>query len=316
MQQDARASVPSTLRAKGRIRARFEHSEEAGTRAALLEEGGGYRLRLLGGRRAQNRPHDAVCEGGIINTGGGMAGGDFLSVEVDAAAGANVILSTPAAERIYRSTGPDTRVELALRLQAQARLAWLPQETILFRGARLARRLDVDMDESATLVIAETTIFGRLAMGETPGRGLFSDRWRIRRDGRLVHAEDMRLGGSIGSLLARSGIGKGARAVATVLLVSPQAEDRLDTARHALADADCEAGASAWNGMLLGRFLAPHPADLRSALVRFLLVATDGVLPRLWTCGDELEPSKTSCREAARAREDARGRERFEPDPT
>jgi urease accessory protein len=296
------------------VNAAFERSSSGMTGVASLEEGGGYRMRL-----ARKRGAVEACEAAIINTGGGMAGGDCLSIRVATGAFANVILATPAAERVYRSTGPDTGIEVALRLQAQARLAWLPQETILFRGARLARRLEVDMDESATLVIAETTIFGRLAMGEMPGRGLFADRWRIRRGGRLVHAEDLRLDGNIASLLARSAIGKGARAVATVLLVSPQAQDKLDAVRRALEGADCECGASAWNGILVGRFLAARPTLLRRALVRFLLVACDGILPRLWPCGDELEPALKSCRgssSTARARQGARGRARFEPDPT
>jgi urease accessory protein len=274
----------------------FEHSGDGLTRLASLEESGGYRMRL-----ARRRREARSCEAAIINTGGGMAGGDRLSISVEAGARANVVISAPAAERIYRSSGPDTVIGIDLRLDAGARLAWLPQETIPFRGARLARRLDVDMDKSATLIIAETTIFGRIAMGETPGRGLFADRWRIKRDGRLMHAEDMRLDGSIGSLLARSAIGKGARAFATVLLVSPQAEDRLDAARRALDDAGFEAGASAWNGMLLGRFLAPHPADLRGALVRFLLVVNDGFLPRLWASGDEREPRMRGCRKESSA---------------
>ena len=252
------ATVPSSLRAQGRVDAVFEHSGDGLTRLASLEESGGYRMRL-----ARRRREARSCEAAIINTGGGMAGGDRLSISVEAGARANVVISAPAAERIYRSSGPDTVIGIDLRLDAGARLAWLPQETIPFRGARLARRLDVDMDKSATLIIAETTIFGRIAMGETPGRGLFADRWRIKRDGRLMHAEDMRLDGSIGSLLARSAIGKGARAFATVLLVSPQAEDRLDAARRALDDAGFEAGASC-----LERHAAralPRPASGRSS---------------------------------------------------
>jgi urease accessory protein len=278
-----RSSVPAALRAQGRIEASFLRDADGRTQAASLEEAGGYRMRFPR-RHARHAP----CEGALINTGGGMAGGDQLSVCLLAGEGTNVVVSTPAAERVYRSTGPDTAVDVALRLQAGARLAWLPQETILFAGARLARRLEVDLDASATLVVAEAAIFGRAAMAEKPGKGLFADRWRIRRDGRLIHAEQTRLDGPIAKLLARPAIGDGGTAVATAAMISPEAEDRIDAARIALRDAGCECGVSAWKGMLLARFVSRDPALLRADLVRFLLVAMRGELPRLWTLGSDM----------------------------
>jgi urease accessory protein len=298
------------------LSARFERPEAGATGIAALEESGGYRMRFARGRSAAE-----PCEGAVINTGGGMAGGDLLSITVEAGGLANVVLATPTAERIYRSSGPDTTIDVGLRLEAGARLAWLPQETILFRGARLRRRLEVEMDESASLVIAETTIFGRLAMGETPGRGLFADRRRIRRNGCLVQAEETLLEGPIGRLLGRPAIGGGARAVANVLLVSPLAQDRLDAARSALAHAPCECGTSAWNGMLVARFLASDPADLRAALVRFLLAVTQEDLPRLWTCNDNVSMMEKAGRETAAGSSPdldgaGRGRSRFEPHST
>jgi urease accessory protein len=250
------------------------------------------RLPRAHARQAQVRlrPGDVPREGAIINTGGGMAGGDRLSIEVEAGPRSNVLLSTPTAERIYNSTGLNTEVEIALRLAAGSRLAWLPRETILFSGARLVRRLSVDMDRNATLILAEATTFGRLAMGETLGKGLFADRWRVRRGGPLLHAEETRLDGSISLLLERPAIGDAARAVATALMVSPQAEDRLVAARAGLAGARCECGASAWNGMLIGRFLGKDPQALRADLVRFLLVLTQGCLPQLWADGSDISP--------------------------
>jgi urease accessory protein len=321
-------SVPRELRAQGRLIATFERARDGTTGVASLEEGGGYRMRFARAHRSRGRQlgrerleHDpkkwipilgkdharndnlerdhgskrnhralvsATCEGAIINTGGGMAGGDHLSIAIEAGCATKVLLSTPAAERIYRSTGLDTQVEVDLRLGARARLAWLPQETILFSGARLRRRLSVDMHDSATLIIAEATVFGRLAMGETLGKGLFADRWRIRRGGTLMHAEDTRIAGDIGRLLERPAIGGGARAIATAIVFSPDAEDKLEAARAQIGAYGCEWGASAWKGRLLARFLANDTAGLRAALVRFLLVATDGNMPRLWAANRDL----------------------------
>jgi len=289
-------SIPHELRAQGRLIATFERALDGGTRVASLEEGGGYRLRFTRPRSSPRmagveRAGVGACEGAIINTGGGMAGGDRLSVAIETGQAADVMLSTPAAERIYRSTGPETEVGIDLRLGARARLCWMPQETILFSGARLRRRLSVDMHESATLVAAETVIFGRLAMGESPGKGLLVDRWRIRRGGRLVHAEETRLDGHIGRLLERPAIGDGARAIATAIIVAPEVEDRLEAVRVGMRATLCEWGASAWRGRLIARFLAKDPADLRGALVCFLLVATGGRLPRLWAAADRDLPT-------------------------
>src|SRR4029077_13026294 len=101
------------------------------------------------------------------------------------------------AEKIYRSLGPATAVTVRLALARGARLRWLPQETILFDRARLARSIEVDMEEGASLLIAEAIVFGRSAMGETVEDGAIADRWRIRRGGRLVFAESLRLDGAI-----------------------------------------------------------------------------------------------------------------------
>ena len=181
--------LPDYVRAAGGVRLRFGWN---GARTQRLEaaESGGYRARFP-------TSHDETSEAVLINTGGGMAGGDHARVRIAVDSGAHAVVTTQAAEKIYRSQGSDTRVETSLSVAGGARLDWLPQETILFSGARLARSLDVDLAADARLIACETLYFGRTAMGETMARGALRDRWRIRREGRLVFAEDLRLGGEI-----------------------------------------------------------------------------------------------------------------------
>jgi urease accessory protein len=138
----SRITIPQALRAQGRLGATFERKPDGTSRAASLEEGGGYRMRFP---RTHAHRDAAPCEGTVINTGGGMAGGDHLRIDVEARRGANVLLSTPSAERIYGSTGLDTKVEITLRLEAGSRLAWLPRETILFSDSRLVRSMSRSM---------------------------------------------------------------------------------------------------------------------------------------------------------------------------
>jgi urease accessory protein len=267
--------LPSFVRASGELRASFARPR-ARTFAVDTYEQGGLRLRFPVAAGA--------CEAVIINTAGGMAGGDQARFRFEAGANTDVTITTQSAEKIYRSQGPACEVELALRLASAARLAWLPQETILFDAARLVRRLDVEMAPDASLTIVESVVFGRLAMGETSTSGAFRDRWRIRRDGRLVFAEEVRLEGEIGHVLGRPAGGGGGRMAATILHVAPDAEQKLEGVRMGIESAPdaVECGASAWNGMLIVRMLAAEPARGRGALARVLGELRGRAMPRVW----------------------------------
>lgn len=263
-------AMPAFVRAEGGVRVVFG-STRRGTVPLTIAESGGYRVRFL-----------HTGEGVLINTGGGMTGGDRMRVEVAAQRGTDASMTTQAAEKIYRSDGEETAIDLRLRLEAGARLAWLPQEQILFDGARFRRCLDAAIDPAAELTLVESTVFGRLAMGETIRSGAFRDRWRIRRGGRLLFAEDVRLDGDVTSTLARRAVGAGARALATFLHIAPEAESRLDEARAHLAGSASECGASAFEGMLLVRFLSPDPQALRADLARFVTLFRGAAMPRSW----------------------------------
>jgi urease accessory protein len=266
--------LPAYIRAKGRIHCRFARGPDGRTRLAELGEGGGYRLKL---------PRGPACEGVILNTGGGMAGGDSLAVDLALDAGASAVVTTQSAEKIYRSQQDAATIRLRLELGAGAGLAWLPQETILFDGARLDRRLQAAIAPNSRLLIAEMTVLGRTAMGETMRVGALTDQWRIRRDDRLVFAEALRLEGAVEALLAAPCTGAGARAFATILLVDPRAESLLEEMRAHFAGADCEAGASAWNGLLLIRLLGRQAAGVRAALATLLRHLDKRPLPRVWS---------------------------------
>lgn len=268
-------AVPSSVRARGGVRLMVGMTPR-GSAPLRVAESGGYRVRF------PRLP--GVCEGVLINTGGGLAGGDRMVVDVLIAAGATATLTTQAAEKVYRSDGDEAKVALGLTLEAASRLDWLPQEQILFDGARVRRTLDVRMAADASLTLVESVVFGRLAMGEVIEQGSYHDRWRIRRGEKLIFAEDVRLVGSIQDILDRKALANGARALATVLYVAADAEACRDAARARLADADCECGLSAWNGMLVARFLSPDPHRLRIDLARFLERFRNRPLPRSWQC--------------------------------
>jgi len=265
--------LPAYIRAAGEVRADFQRAGSR-TQAMNIFETGGLRLRCP--RVAHG------CEGVIINTGGGIAGGDRASYDFEIGPGAQVTLTTQSAEKIYRAQSDAAMMDVALRVGPEAQIEWLPQETILFDGARLQRRLDVDMEETSCVTMLESVIYGRIAMGETQVLGSLRDRWRIRRNRRLLFAEEMRLDGDITGMLDRPALGHGARASALFVHIAPDAEARLESVRQVMADAACEWGASAFNGMLVLRLLSASPENMRSAIVRLLQDFRGRMAPRVW----------------------------------
>jgi urease accessory protein len=260
-------------RARGRI-ALAVRAVDGITRRAQVREEGPLRVRCPG---APSHELEAV----IVNTAGGVAAGDELTVEVSVEPGAHLTLTTTSAEKIYRSLGAPAVIDLQLNVDTGGFLAWLPQETILFDRARLDRTIDVELADDARLVLAEALVFGRSGMGEVVGSGWVRDRWRIRRHGRLLHAEAMRLEGEIATRLAQGAVANGAVAIATLLVV-PADEATAAGVRALAPRLRGEAAASAWKGMMTARLCAKDGAALRHDLVA-ILSAVGGVRrPRLW----------------------------------
>ncbi|WP_159590234.1 urease accessory protein UreD [Chelativorans xinjiangense] len=228
------------------------------------------------------RGHGSALEAVLINTSGGLTGGDRVEWEAEAAAGTKLVLTTQACERAYRSTGDDARVSTTLRLGAGAHVDWLPQETILFEASRLDRTLTVNLDEGATFTAVEAVLLGREAMGEAARSARLKDSWRIFRAGRLIHAEATRL---TGDDFERDGLSllSGHNAFATLLAVTPDAEEKLEALRAMIAP-HAHAAASAIGERLILRILAPSGLMLRRTLAPAIaLLSGAGALPRLWT---------------------------------
>jgi urease accessory protein len=272
--EDAPATRLRPVRVAGGVRVRIETRGGRGYAADVLERDG-YKVRFPRGA--------AQLEAIIINTGGGLVGGDAVSQEIRIGDGAEATVATQASERVYRALGEAaTTVDVRLSAGAEAHLNWLPQETIIFDRARLQRSIEADITASSRLLIAETVVFGRTAMGETVRQGQFLDRWRIRVDGKLVFAETARLEGEIAETLAMPAIAAGAHVVSTVLAVREDAEDLLEQVRGALEDAGCETGASAWGRVLVVRSLGRSGENLRRTLGRVIPILSGAPLPRVW----------------------------------
>ncbi|BAL74236.1 urease accessory protein UreD [Bradyrhizobium cosmicum] len=259
-------------RARGAVR--FDvHARDGVTRRGVLHESGSLRVRFPS-------PEGEGLSGVFVNTAGGVAGGDRFDIEITAADAARLTLTTAAAEKIYRAPGQAAELSIALKVGAGAHLGWLPQETILFDRARVHRRFDIALDETASLLLCEIVVFGRTAMGERMEQGEFVDRWRLSRGGKLVFAETVRLDGNIGAKLGRSAVAKGGAAIGTALIV-PGDEALVERIREASDSFSGEVGISAWNGFAMARFCAQDAARLRADMMA-VLARTGAALPRLW----------------------------------
>ena len=267
------ADTFSANRAVGTVK--FDvHLKDGATRRRELHESGSLRVRFPS-------PEQKGLSAVFVNTAGGVAGGDRFDIDIVAADGAHLTVTTAAAEKVYRSHGPEAQVNIALRAGADARLAWLPQETIVFDRARVARRIDIDLSPTASLLLCEIVVFGRAAMGETMTHGSFIDRWRMRIGGKLVFAETVRLDGDIAGKLARRAVANGGVAIGTALIV-PGDEVIVERVREASEAYGAEVGISAWNGFAIARFCAQDAAKLRTDMMKVLERVSPSGLPRLW----------------------------------
>ncbi len=229
-----------------------------------------------------------------LNSSGGVAGGDVLASAVEAGPDTHATVCGQAAERFYRALpGATARVETRIAVAEGAAVEWLPQETILFDGSALDRRLSIELTEGAWFLGVETLVFGRRSMGETLRAARLRDVIHVERAGRVALHDAIRLDGDVQAMLDRPAIGDGARAAATLIYAAPDAADRLDALRAALlpllpAGEDgrfVESGASTWNDLLVARIVASDGACARAAIVAGLAVLRDGrPLPRVWSC--------------------------------
>jgi len=267
------SAIFAANRAQGAVKFDVRHVDGV-TRRRDLHESGSLRVRFPS---AEDEGLSAV----LVNTAGGLAGGDRFEIDIASGEGARLTVTTAAAEKIYRTDGPAAELHVALKAEDRSHLSWLPQETILFDRARIHRQFDIDLSEDASLLLCEIVVFGRLAMGERMRKGEFSDRWRLSRGGKLVFAENVRLDGDIDAKLARPAVAKGGVAIGTALIV-PGGEALVERIRELSPGFAGEVGVSSWNGFAMARFCAQDAAALRADMMAVLGRASGSALPRLW----------------------------------
>ncbi len=256
--QDISAALP---RSKGRVEISFEHDGATSCLKHLYQSGcGRVRFPLV----EEHHCPEAV----LINTSGGLTGGDVMSFDVTLHENTELTVSGQAAEKIYKSIGPMVKIEARLDVQDGAYLEWLPQETILFDQARLQRVNKVALTKNSRLLAVEATILGRLAHGEVVREASLVDGWEIMRDGKMIWFDRFRFEGNMHDVLGRSALMDGATSFATLVVAAPDADQFLQIARAAEQNVTSRMGSTALeDDLVIIRLLDKDPQSLRKNLV-------------------------------------------------
>jgi urease accessory protein len=233
---------------------------------------------------------EAVEEAVLINTAGGIAGGDRLETEVAALVDAAIAVTSQAAEKVYRALNEPARITTKLRASEGAKLAWLPQETIVFNCARVSRKIEIELSSGAELLALEWLVLGRAAHGEEMVGGHITDSWRVKKDGQLVWADTFRVTDEVFPHLKRKALLSNCKAVGTLVYFGPDLDIRLELLRDIVRSLECQAAATSVGGLIIVRFAARASSDLRLAL-RSLLQQFSRELgpgpfrvPMMWLC--------------------------------
>ncbi len=232
----------------------------------------------------------AIEEAVLVNTGGGIAGGDRLEFGVTALANASIAVTSQAAEKVYRSLNEPARIATRLQACEAAKLAWLPQETIVFNWGRLSRETEVELSSGAELLALEWLVLGRAAHGEEMVGGHITDSWRVKKDGRLIWADSFRVTDEVFPHVHRKALLSNCKAVATLIYFGPHLDARMEYLRDIAASLECHCAATSVAGLIIVRFAAKASYDLRLALRNFLQQFSRELkpgpfrVPKMWLC--------------------------------
>jgi urease accessory protein len=232
----------------------------------------------------------AIEEAVFINTGGGIAGGDRLESRVTALAGASITVTSQAAEKVYRALDEPARIATKLKACEAAKLAWLPQETILFNRGRLIRETEIDLASGAELLALEWLVLGRVAHGEAVIGGHIADSWRVKKDGRLIWADSFCARDTTFPHLHKQALLSNCKAIGTLIYFGPYLDTRLEFSRDIASSLSCQCAATSVGGLIIVRFAAEVALDLALALRSFLLQFGSEFgprpfgVPKMWSC--------------------------------
>lgn len=230
------------------------------------------------------KTHGKFAEAVLINTAGGLTGGDQLDWSLKLDSDTNAVFTTQACEKIYQSSRGIAQVSTQIVIGENATCHWLPQETIIYDESGLSRMLDIQLAASSRLIAFEAIMLGREAMGENISQCFFKDRWRIFRDGKLIIADNVKLEGDIALIEKNRALMADHKVFATLVYCGPEDDEQLQSIASELTKItqDKFIASSAFNGKIIARFLSRNTYEMRENLIPVLKQLSRNELPRVW----------------------------------
>ena len=249
-------------RSKGKLKLSFINSD-AETSIYDLHQSGALKVLIP---KAKSKHAEAV----LINTGGGIVAGDSLSIEVTSYENTNTWITTQASEKVYKSNGELSLLKTKINLGDDSILFWCPKETILFNNSKFKRNLDFNIKSSSKMLVIENIVFGRLASGELNADCYFFDQWRIKRDEKLIFAENF-LFEDKKSMYRNTNLGE-YRSLMNIMYISHDAKNYLNKMRNIISTGDLFGEASHWNDFISLRALAKNPIEFNKVIEQILIL--------------------------------------------
>lgn len=232
-----------------------------------------------------------VCQAVIIHPPGGVVGGDQLEVAAKVGNAACAQIATPGAAKWYKANGHVSRQQVMLEVGVSGSLEWFPQETIFFDNVNVELGHDVVLGKDANYIGCEILCFGRTASGESFSGGEIRQRIGIRREGKLIWHEQLRLSGGspamknplllAGSTVCATLVAVGQTVPAAILGVARESAT-------AIAAGGGEAGISQLKGLVVARYLGNSSQTARRVMLdvwshlRPVMLGREAVVPRVW----------------------------------
>lgn len=232
-----------------------------------------------------------MCQAVIIHPPGGVVGGDMLEIGVKVGGAANAQITTPGAAKWYKANGHVSRQSIKLDIGKGGALEWVPQETIFFDNVHVELDHAVLLEKEASYIGCEILCFGRTASGESFTNGQIGQRTSIRRDGKLVWFEQIRLQG--GSSAMKSPLGLGGHTICATLIAAgkPVSAELLNEVREGAAEISGGSGhfgISQLNSLIVARYLGNSSEMARRimlhawGLIRPAMLGRQAMVPRMW----------------------------------
>ncbi|NDP43500.1 MAG: urease accessory protein UreD, partial [Aromatoleum sp.] len=229
-----------------------------------------------------------VCQVIVVHPPGGIVGGDLLDIAVTADPGAHAQLTTPGAAKWYRSGGSEARQCTRLNAGEGATIEWLPQETLLYDGARASISTRIELAAGARYIGWDVTTLGRTASGERFASGKLHQTFELVRDGALAWCERTVLDG--GSRALRSGaILGGAPVFGTMIAAGGIGDNGLLAACRAVVCVSGEGAVTRLPKVIVARYRGESAVAARTyfallwRVLRPALAGREAVPPRIWS---------------------------------